>query len=49
LLNAYIAAGNMVRGCHVGEHYMDVGTLEGYRLAQDYLRGIAERPLQKAA
>jgi glucose-1-phosphate thymidylyltransferase len=48
LLNAYIAAGNVVRGSHVGEHYMDVGTLEGYRLAQDYLRGITEQPLQKA-
>ena len=38
LLNAYIAAGNPVRGYHVGESYMDVGTLEGYRQAQDFLR-----------
>jgi len=38
LLNAYIAAGNLVRGYHVGENYMDVGTLEGYRQAQDFLR-----------
>lgn len=38
LLNAYIAAGNMVRGYHVGESYMDVGTFEGYRQAQDFLR-----------
>jgi len=38
LLNAYISAGNSVRGYHVGESYMDVGTLEGYRGAQDFLR-----------
>lgn len=38
LLNAYIEAGNLVRGYHVGERYMDVGTLEGYRQAQDFLR-----------
>ena len=38
LLNAYIAAGNVVRGYHIGENYMDVGTLEGYRQAQDFLR-----------
>jgi glucose-1-phosphate thymidylyltransferase len=38
LLNAFIAAGNPVRGKFSGERYMDVGTLEGYRNAQDYLR-----------
>jgi glucose-1-phosphate thymidylyltransferase len=38
LLNAFIAAGNTVRGRASGELYMDVGTLEGYRTAQDYLR-----------
>jgi glucose-1-phosphate thymidylyltransferase len=38
LLNAFIAAGNPVRGKFSGESYMDVGTLEGYRNAQDYLR-----------
>lgn len=38
LFNAYIAAGNPVRGYHVGESYMDVGTFEGYRQAQDFLR-----------
>ena len=38
LLNAYIAAGNAVRGYHVGESYIDVGTFEGYRQAQDFLR-----------
>lgn len=49
LLNAYIAAGNVVRATHAGEHYMDVGTLEGYRTAQDFLRAIAEQPLPEAA
>ena len=38
LLNAFIAAGNVVRGRACGELYMDVGTLEGYRTAQDFLR-----------
>lgn len=38
LLNAFITAGNVVRGQCSGEVYMDVGTLEGYRSAQDYLR-----------
>lgn len=38
LLNAYIAAGNPIRGYHVGESYMDVGTFEGYRQAQEFLR-----------
>lgn len=49
LLNAYISAGNTVRATHAGEHYMDVGTLEGYRTAQDFLRTLADAPLQKAA
>lgn len=38
LLNAYIAAGNPVRAFYVGEQYIDVGTLDGYRAAQDFLR-----------
>jgi glucose-1-phosphate thymidylyltransferase len=38
LLNAYIEAGNAVCSTANGEHYMDVGTLEGYHAAQDYLR-----------
>ncbi len=38
LLNAYMAAGNLVRAAYAGEDYMDVGTLEGYRRAQDFLR-----------
>ena len=38
LLNAYIAAGNIVRATHAGEIYMDVGTLEGYHAALNFLR-----------
>ncbi len=51
LLNAYIGAGNPVRACHAGEIYMDVGTLEGYRAAQDFLRGLGARrpPIERAA
>lgn len=41
LLNAYIAAGNTVHATCSGEIYMDVGTLDGYRLAQDFLRSRA--------
>jgi len=40
LLNAFIAAGNPVSGKFAGERYMDVGTLDGYRNAQDYLRAL---------
>jgi glucose-1-phosphate thymidylyltransferase len=40
LLNAYIAAGNPVRATHSGEIYMDVGTVEGFHAAQDFLRGV---------
>lgn len=40
LLNAYIAAGNSVCASHAGEVYMDVGTLQGYHAAQDFLRGL---------
>jgi len=51
LLNAYIAAGNIVRSTSAGEIYMDVGTLDGYRQALDFLR--ARKPtledLRKAA
>ena len=44
LLNAFIAAGNVVRARYSGELYMDVGTLEGYRTAQDYLRANGQKP-----
>jgi glucose-1-phosphate thymidylyltransferase len=40
LLNAFIDAGNSVRGTYSGEHYMDVGTIEGYHAAQDFLRAM---------
>lgn len=48
LLNASIAAGNIVRGAAVGELYMDVGTLSGYREAQQHLEK-RERQLTRAA
>jgi len=38
LLNAFIAAGNIVRATSAGEIYMDVGTLEGYHQALNFLR-----------
>ncbi|HEY6273120.1 MAG TPA: sugar phosphate nucleotidyltransferase [Terriglobales bacterium] len=38
LLNAFLATGRVARGRHCGRIYMDVGTLEGYRAAQDFLR-----------
>ena len=38
LLNAYMAAGNVVRSTCSGEIYMDVGTLEGYHQALNFLR-----------
>jgi len=40
LLNAFIDAGNIVRGTYSGENYMDVGTIEGYHAAQDFLRAM---------
>ncbi|HEU4414294.1 MAG TPA: sugar phosphate nucleotidyltransferase [Candidatus Angelobacter sp.] len=48
LLNAFMAAGNVVRGRFAGETYMDVGTLEGYRNAQDFLRQRATQPRRVA-
>jgi dTDP-glucose pyrophosphorylase len=38
LLNAFLVAGHVIRGRCCGEIYIDVGTLEGYRAAQDFLR-----------
>ena len=45
LLNAYMAAANPVRATRSGEIYMDVGTLDGYRAAQDFLRGVGANQL----
>lgn len=42
LLNAFAAAGNVVRGNYAGEVYMDVGTVEGYQSAQEFLRNRAK-------
>lgn len=49
LLNAYIDAGNAVRGHHVGETYIDVGTMEGFHRAQDFLRAQLQPRLQQPA
>ena len=49
LLNAYIEAGNPVRATHCGEKYMDVGTLDGYHAAQDFLRSLRHLSLPEAA
>jgi len=50
LLNAYIDAGNSVRGHHVGETYIDVGTMDGYHRAQDFLRtNLRRQPIERAA
>lgn len=49
LLNAFIDAGNIVRATHVGEVYMDVGTIQGYHNAQDFLRGMKKGPILKTA
>jgi glucose-1-phosphate thymidylyltransferase len=49
LLNAFIDAGNIVRATHVGEIYMDVGTLQGFHAAQDFLRGMRAPMVLKAA
>jgi dTDP-glucose pyrophosphorylase len=51
LLNAYIDAGNAVHATACGEHYMDVGTIEGWHAAQDYLRarGHQDEPQVSAA
>lgn len=41
LVNAYLAKGGQARGIKAGEAYVDVGTLEGYRAANDLLRQTA--------
>ncbi len=45
LLNAYMDAGHVVHATFSGEHYMDVGTVEGYHAAQDYLRALRRKPV----
>lgn len=49
LLNAFLDAGNFVRAAHIGETYMDVGTLQGYHGAQDFLRGMKKPESKRAA
>jgi len=40
LVNAWLAGGGRARGCRVGQDYVDVGTLSGYRSA---MKLLAER------
>jgi glucose-1-phosphate thymidylyltransferase len=49
LLNAFIGAGNIIRATHVGEVYMDVGTLSGYHAAQDFLRSQKRQEIKRVA
>jgi dTDP-glucose pyrophosphorylase len=49
LLNAFIAAGNIVRATHIGETYVDVGTIQGYHNAQDFLRDRKNSETERAA
>ncbi len=42
LFNAYIEAGNSIRGHYIGETYIDVGTMQGFHRAQDFLREQAQ-------
>jgi len=41
LVNAYLARGGQAVGIKAGTHYIDVGTLAGYRAAGEMLRRIA--------
>jgi glucose-1-phosphate thymidylyltransferase len=42
LVNAWIAGGGSAMGVRAGEHYVDVGTLHGYRAAIRLLEGATE-------
>ena len=42
LFNAFMAEGNRIRGIACGETYIDIGTLDGYHRAQDFLRNQRE-------
>ena len=39
LINAWLAAGGRAKGCKIGEAYVDVGTINGYRQALHLLDG----------
>jgi hypothetical protein len=41
-MNAFIEAGNFIRGHYIGETYIDVGTVQGFHRAQDFLRAQAQ-------
>ena len=47
LLNAYIGAGNPVHASYCGESYLDVGTVQGYHTAQDFLRARRAVPTEE--
>ena len=49
LLNAFITAGNTVHGAAAGELYMDVGTMQGLRTAQEYLARHERAPQLRSA
>ena len=42
LINAYLARGGSARGVRAGTEYMDIGTIGGYRAAQQALSGDVE-------
>jgi glucose-1-phosphate thymidylyltransferase len=45
LFNAFIAEGNPIRAVPCGETYIDVGTVNGYHRAQDFMRAHRETVL----
>lgn len=49
LLNAFLGAGHTAQGLRCGSVYLDVGTWEGYRLAQEFLRRERARSSLRAA
>ena len=42
LMNAFLAAGGEARGFRIGQSYVDVGTLQGYRSAMGLLTSIVD-------
>jgi hypothetical protein len=43
LINAWLAEGGAARGLQIGDSYVDVGTLEGYRAAIQLLASEDQR------
>jgi hypothetical protein len=46
LINAYLAAGGAARGFRLGQSYVDVGTLQGYRSAMGLLAASPPHDLE---